>query len=370
MGNQCTNCCGDRLDLEDPLKNNYSVHQTQKLSAIRKVQISKGKEDLETSDQMMEPRKNLENWEEEVDEAEYLFPDCLPQMSSCHESKGLDNGQSLVYQSMLQESQLERSKPQVQMNKIASKARSKLKNLEAIDPFNLTSPFSYLLYEVTSKQITFLDENSGSTYRGSGKKGIPHGWGRLIDRDGTVVDSFFRNGKPHGYGRLISFQGIVYVGEFHLNKPHGRGTLKKVNGEEVTCSDWHHGKQNGETLIIQTQADGSNLTLFKGLYSEGKQEGPGSQYLPSKKALLEGSFKEGLLEGKGKIKYDRGRILEGIFHGGVCNDPHAKIVFVDGRKWNGGVRKGIPHGKGVLTTDEGELKKGMVCEHGRIVSHS
>lgn len=69
----------------------------------------------------------------------------------------------------------------------------------------------------------------GDSYEGEVLRntGTPNGRGMLIDRNkGFVYEGWFKKGMMHGYGRLLCNQrdGFFYEGDFHLSEMKGLGT--------------------------------------------------------------------------------------------------------------------------------------------------
>ena len=121
------------------------------------------------------------------------------------------------------------------------------------------------------KQYNSLITRSGDLYSGQcSLNGKRHGLGKCIFVKGSLYEGFWKDDKPHGRGRLITpdltviegtFQdGVImmqkksrYGDEYHgffneFGQPHGKCTKKYLQGDSFH-GDYFNGVRHGEGLI-------------------------------------------------------------------------------------------------------------------------
>lgn len=198
----------------------------------------------------------------------------------------------------------------------------------------------------SSVQIV-MNKKTRATYQGNMLKGVPHGFGRLISTDGSMIEGFFHEGNPDGYIRRIEAPGAsCYEGEFKGGLANGRGTQTDDKGIVTDCNLWVNGLPTGHVVMRNP----SNQVVFEGVMNNGKKSGPCTWYDEKIKARVRGNFVDDLLEGKGSKQYDNGQAYEGDFKKGLENGV-GTLTFVDDRKFTGPFVNGKPNGAGELTTD-------------------
>lgn len=241
-------------------------------------------------------------------------------------------------------------------------------------------------------------EFQGNTFEGQFTAGRLNGLGKITGpNEMALLEGEFLENQLSGPG-AVSFPGFKGMqiltqlrqskGKIHTLRSDGKllevksyeGGLKMSDSGLVThepfeirelCEIWGGGRSIGYLFHLPcvTQYFNPNGSLF---------EGQGT--LKSNKATLEGQFRNGLLDGQGKITRSNGTILEGQFQDGQLNG-RGKISKSDGRTWEGLFRNGKPlftepgktglfEGEGNFvflgTRFEGQFKEGQLNGRGLI----
>lgn len=132
-------------------------------------------------------------------------------------------------------------------------------------------------------------------------------------------------------------------------RPNGKGIFSYENGE-IYQGNWKNGLQNGWGTFKDISS------IYEGLWENGqKTEGTLKYYEGD---IFVGTFKNGLKE-CGVLKYKNGDEFGGEFKNGrkfmgVMTFAHTKDVYRG--EFN---EEGLFHGGGDLTTEEGDIYKGM-----------
>lgn len=204
----------------------------------------------------------------------------------------------------------------------------------------------------TSVQIV-MNKKTRATYQGSMLKGVPHGFGRMIKSEGSMIEGFFNEGNPEGYIRRIEAPSAdCYEGEFKGGLANGRGTQIDERGIVTDCNMWVNGQPTGRVVMRNPQGQ----VIFEGAMNNGKKVGMCTWYDDKQKVTLTGNFADDLLEGKGIKAFDNGQIYDGEFKKGI-ETGNGSLTYVDGRKIVGSFVNGKPHGPGTLHTDAGKAIK-------------
>lgn len=201
-----------------------------------------------------------------------------------------------------------------------------------------------------------------STYQGQHRHNVPHGFGRIIYANGTLLEGFFREGVPVGHVRKINPSGAHFEGEFKDNFPHGKGVYEDDKGKRFEVSDWQRGDMYGEVTITSP----TGVQIYKGEMKKNVRSGQGVYYDEAENVQYTGTFVDNKLEGKGSLKSDHGYAYEGYFSKGV-ETGEGVMTLVDGRKVSGKFANGAPEGECILTTDYGKEYK-TLWRKGALVS--
>ena len=199
-----------------------------------------------------------------------------------------------------------------------------------------------------------------------------HGYGVLYDINGsTRLEGLWSNGLLNGYGRLFKDKKEYAVGNFKNNLLNGENGYYYYNDGSVFNGEFVNGVPNGSGRI--SFKDGS---VFEGSFVNGEKVygkfmwNDGKYYQGDiKKDLFdgfgvydwggnrryEGEWKEGKMQGKGKIWYVDGTYYEGMFYDNQRNG-FGKYVWNDKKWYEGEWKDGKQNGNGVYYKNGGVLK--------------
>ena len=135
-----------------------------------------------------------------------------------------------------------------------------------------------------------------------------NGYGKMSFSDGSILTGRIVNGvlstEGDQRGCSITFpNGTKYEGEINSNQIVGKGTYTFPSGAKYT-GEVLYGLRHGYGLY--TSADG---IMYEGQWSKGKKEGKGKVIKGD--MVYEGDFKDGLIEGIGKLSWSNGNVYEG-----------------------------------------------------------
>ena len=256
----------------------------------------------------------------------------------------------------------------------------------------------------TSKEECFTYEYFGDTNRngkahGEGKMVWEHGleiegrWingnlieGKSIYNDGSGYEGEYKNYMPHGYGERIWPNGGSYKGRWKNGIKHGRGIEIFVNTDDLLRvskydGDWVEGRPTGNASI--TYSDGSSYkgkvielnrngygeyvyadreSSHKGEFKDNQFHGIGVQTLASGR-VINGNWKEGLLDGYVEIDYESGETFAGNFKKNKM-EGYGEGKDRSGQGYSGNYKNDLPDGFGTLTlrshTLTGNWEKGKI----------
>lgn len=149
--------------------------------------------------------------------------------------------------------------------------------------------------------------------------GYPHGHGRLTcNKYKYVYEGEFKKGIRHGYGKIIEENGDTYEGEWVADKKDGHGTFipadfKHTKTPKTTVMYVGHWKVNRrEGKGVSTCADG---TVYDGDWFNNKKHGKGVEMDP-KGNKFEGHWVEDKRDGEGTL-HKNGKTVKQHYHDGV-----------------------------------------------------
>lgn len=85
----------------------------------------------------------------------------------------------------------------------------------------------------------------GVRYKGGWKRGLRHGYGELIYKDGSSYKGSWQNGKKHGLGTLVYSSGNVYEGGWKHDRKSGKGVMLWNTRNERYEGEWEDDLPNG-----------------------------------------------------------------------------------------------------------------------------
>lgn len=185
-----------------------------------------------------------------------------------------------------------------------------------------------------------------SVYSGGFYRDHYHGTGRMQFRSGAVYEGSWMFGKMKGEGVLTFPDRTVYKGEFHNNAFHGKGQLTQSDGT-MFIGEWKQGHRHGNGILKRKGNHVASIRwvrdapLFTWPFSiDSIRQSPSFVY-------ADGSMYWGMINARG--------FPEGI---GVC-------LYKNGDLYEGGWQDHRPHGPGILTSYDGQVRYGT-WEEGRL----
>lgn len=138
----------------------------------------------------------------------------------------------------------------------------------------------------------------------------PAGRGVFVLQDGRIYEGMITDGNPSGIGRTILKDGSVYEGEYKNGSPSGKGKYT-----------W-------------------------GRYTERYGD------------VYEGDVKNAKGNGSGTLTFKNGDMYIGQFENALMHDEKGRMIYADGRTYEGEWIEGMMHGKGVLTWPTKRIYRG------------
>ncbi|EKF33011.1 hypothetical protein MOQ_003129, partial [Trypanosoma cruzi marinkellei] len=212
-------------------------------------------------------------------------------------------------------------------------------------------------------------------YKGMWINGLPNGDGEWQWVNEQSYRGAVKNGVPQGLGVFITPK-VHYEGSFNCGIPDGYGKItwkgteeKKEKEEDTYEGSWKEGHLDGEGKLIMH--DGST---YIGGWKSGIKEGHGVDSV-AKKYHYSGELKDGKRHGKGAIcmlkegfKYEGEFVMDEITGNGT-------MTLEDGTVIMGSFANGKPHGNVKITLPtqdgfQGEFKNGVVSGPGTLFYHN
>jgi hypothetical protein len=175
-------------------------------------------------------------------------------------------------------------------------------------------------------------------FTGEVRGGLPNGSGVLVYANGDRYEGTVRNGAPNGRGMFLFASDDRYEGDMKNGQPHGRGSFVFTNGDRYT-GDVRYGHPHGQGTFVY-----NNGNVYSGGFYLGQAKGNGTISFKSG-IRCQGVFYNSSLEGKGTCSFPPGFPFvsyTGELRQGV-GDGRGTLVYSDGRKFSGEIRKGAPY---------------------------
>lgn len=192
----------------------------------------------------------------------------------------------------------------------------------------------------------------GFIYKGYFKKDRIHGFGKLLYPNGSFFEGVIDKGIIQA-GSVKWADGRFYKGEFHSNNLEGKGKMRYDDGT-VLDGMWHAGKLHGEGMMRM-----NNGKKFKGVFIDGELQGIGKivcdeykyvgdfvrskpngkgRFIYKDGSWYVGEVKDGIINGRGFMKYATGESFEGVFVDGHPGEADKNIAenenLLDDKKEN------------------------------------
>lgn len=111
---------------------------------------------------------------------------------------------------------------------------------------------------------------NGDFYKGSyNDRGLRHGSGHYLFKNGAQYIGTYRRGLKHGFGKLIYPDHTIYEGDWISNVKHGRGKYTYRNGDYYD-GEWSMGNRHG----LGTYYCAAKQSTFHGVWQNGYRNGP------------------------------------------------------------------------------------------------
>jgi len=191
----------------------------------------------------------------------------------------------------------------------------------------------------------------GDRYEGVFRNFKLEGEGRWKSRHGDFYKGSFENGKVNGRGKLTLTNGDFYIGEFKNGKFSGRGKYSFRNGDSY-IGQWRLGKMNGNGVYYFK--DGRQR---EGEFIDGKlQEQSYVESKPHKNSIS--TFNEGSLVTATDFTH-----IKKDCTNAYCHDELGIFNYVDGTRYIGEFKDGLPNGLGRCEFSNGDLYEGEWKKH-------
>ena len=183
------------------------------------------------------------------------------------------------------------------------------------------------------KIISFSEEmmkSNNSIYYGEKNQlnNLAEGRGFLYFSTGTYYYGYFKNDVfQDGFGKSINKKGSIYIGQFKSGSANGIGKLETFNGN-----------------------------IYEGYWTNNKLDEFGYVSLKNGKSYL-GEIKDGFFTGVGIMKYKNGNIYKGILKEGKL-DNIGSLEYFNKKKYIGEFKEGYKTGYGIMTWPNGEKYEG------------
>ena len=184
------------------------------------------------------------------------------------------------------------------------------------------------------------DLNKDWKYNGEILNNIPNGKG-ILTYQNEKYDGYFQNGLFHGYGEFTYKNGGIFKGEWISGKRHGEGKYYSPNGDTY-IGKWRNGKQS----IIQGYDKNGNIILSrKGiLYISGGRTNRKLENDDVYNSKYVGEIFNGVPHGRGILTTSNGQEYDGEWKNGkedgkgtftYLNGDRFEGIYKNGKRWNG-----------------------------------
>ena len=204
-----------------------------------------------------------------------------------------------------------------------------------------------------------LLKSDGSKFEGSWRLNNFTGWGRFIDYDGTLIESYFFNGKANGKGMKKNINNCIYIGDFINNLKDGYG--KEETNEYLYEGEFKNDKKNGNGKLIYKLLN----DIYEGEFKDNFITGVGF-YTWKNKDTYKGSFINGKMHGKGFYKWPDGGEYYGDYYNNI-KEGNGRFKWANGKIFEGQFKNGKPNGFGKLIIGKNEFK--VEFKDGRLVTN-
>ena len=184
-------------------------------------------------------------------------------------------------------------------------------------------------YESVSATAVF---KTGHQYVGAWKGGKMHGRGVYEWVDGVVFEGYFSNNVAEGFGRYAWPDGGVYSGQVRNGKRDGPGVMTFVDGDTTYDGSWKQGMRHGKGRIDFCASASGAEHFYYGDWRGDKKHGTGSFVYRNGDSYC-GEWRNDVKHGKGVYRWvgdGRDERYEGNFVHGNAHGHGTHVWFLSG----------------------------------------
>jgi hypothetical protein len=209
----------------------------------------------------------------------------------------------------------------------------------------------------------FTDDEQHIEYLGEWRAGHWHGWGKLVQANGDVLEGQWDRGVFSGEGRLSQTEGGIYDGQWQYNRPCGEGRYVLPDGT-VYSGIWGRERDFADPFESEkpTSSTGSPRSAIAG--ADGSEEmgapeaeiGIGTIRYPNR-AYYDGEWRNLRPHGTGKLRLDDGSEYKGEFEDGLFHGK-GRLRYANKGEYEGEWRNGRKQGQGRMLHPDGKVEIG------------
>ena len=265
---------------------------------------------------------------------------------------------------------------------------------EGIFQFSSGAKYTGQFKDGQSSGIGICYWTDGSFYHGEWAQGLPHGKGAKTLASGKQQIGWFEQGRfvgaapppqmearggstvandsvegcisgdcYNGRGVYAFRSGAVYTGEFRDGEIHGTGVCHFSDGRQYR-GQWKHRQPDGQGTMLYPGGSQRNGWWQRGqpIDDSGRIANMGQLGSQSSAADIQaGCISGDCFAGRGTLAYIDGSRYEGYFRNGLPNG-RGTFYYPNGERYQGEFKDGLPSGKGALQQLNGQLLEGYWIE--------
>ncbi len=202
--------------------------------------------------------------------------------------------------------------------------------------------------------------NDGGIYEGEGtlltKK--RHGRGKMIYANGEIYEGEWKDDKRCGKGELyhqsLYSKSYSYTGEWVDDKLNGQGTF--TDGYITYKGEFIGGKYNGKGTLVKKRYNTVATYTYSGDFAGGKKHGQGFE--ECQEYTYYGAFARDMHHGKGKKTFPNKDYCDGNFVNGTFSEGKIRKTESTGDVYEGSCKNNLYEGHGKLTMTDGTVYTG------------
>ena len=166
--------------------------------------------------------------------------------------------------------------------------------------------------------------------------------------DGLYTGTLGTDGVPHGFGRMRFRDGSVYEGQWSNGKMNGEGECKYPGRKGSYSGEWKDGYPHGQGLFIF-----SKESCYNGSWKKGMMDGRGV-YTFAASEEYDGEWKQNQPDGEGIFKYASGNVYEGQWRNGK-RQGNGIFTYTNGHQYQGEWHDDKKDGIGIYRWSNGDF---------------